>query len=339
MTRNTTSVSNPNNSNTDGFEEFTIDSSHPFYVHPSDSLGSQLVTMPFNGIGFVHWRSSMVTSLSAKNKLGIVTGKIKKPKVDSPLYSFWERCNDMVKAWITNSLTREITSNGSKYIYIQREVSSTTQGTSDIASYFTKLRRLWDELSSAYVGPTCTCGALPKFIEDQHLLQFLSGLNDNYSTVKSTILMLSPLPSMSKAYSLLQQDESQKETRPCSSSFSGESSSFSASASQNSGRTYNQRVQFDPKYPNNTNQRMQFDPKHHKNSSLFSKYCKSSGHVVEKCHRLHGYPPDFKFTKNNKLASCVQTEANISEFLNNTGKASGSPGYSKEQVQHLIAHF
>ncbi|XP_070043049.1 uncharacterized protein [Nicotiana tomentosiformis] len=97
-------------------------------------------------------------------------------------------------------------SNGCKYIQLQREISSTFQGSSDIATYFTKMRSLWDELNSAYVGP------LPKFIEDQYLFQFLSGLNDSYSIAKSSILMMSLYPSISKAYSLLQQDESQKET-------------------------------------------------------------------------------------------------------------------------------
>ncbi|KAJ8548302.1 hypothetical protein K7X08_030771 [Anisodus acutangulus] len=119
----------------------------------------------------------------------------------------------MVKAWINNSLTREIAvgvlclpttqevwkdinekfgqSNGSRYIQIHREVSSITQGLYDIATYFTKMRTLWDELSSAYVGPPCICGSLFKFIDDQHLIPFLSA-----------ILMMSPLHSISKSYAL-----------------------------------------------------------------------------------------------------------------------------------------
>ncbi|XP_075097834.1 uncharacterized protein LOC142175155 [Nicotiana tabacum] len=214
---------------TDGFVEFTLDSAHPFYVHPSDSPGSQLVAIPFNGTSFVHWRSSMLTSLSAKNKLGLVTWKVPQPPPNFPYYPYWERCNDMVKAWITNSLTREIAvsvtclntarkvwsdinerfgqSNGSKYIHLQREISSTSQGSSDIATYFTKMGALWDELNSAYVGPTCSCRALPKFIEDHHPFQFLSGLNEFYSTIKSSIMLMSPLLSISKTYFLLQHEK------------------------------------------------------------------------------------------------------------------------------------
>lgn len=82
-------MSTTSSTNSGGFVEFTVDPSHPFYVHPSDSPGSQLVTIPFNGTGFVHWCNSMLTSLSAKNKLGLIKGKIAQPHTDSPYYPFW----------------------------------------------------------------------------------------------------------------------------------------------------------------------------------------------------------------------------------------------------------
>ncbi|XP_070057831.1 uncharacterized protein [Nicotiana tomentosiformis] len=160
----------------------------------------------------------------------------------------------MVIAWITNSLFREIAtsvlgyntareiwldinekfgqSNGSKFIQIQREIGSIYQGTLDIASYFTRLCSLWDEMNTAYVGPVCSCGALPKFLEELKLFWFLAGLNDSYSTVKSSILMMTPLPTVSKAYSILQHDEKQREKAP-SPSFYADSISFSASAAPN----------------------------------------------------------------------------------------------------------
>lgn len=132
----------------------------------------------------------------------------------------------MIIAWIINSLfhylatsvmsfktAKEIwaninerfgLSNGTKYILIQKEINSTIQGSSSIASYFTCIRSLWDELHSSYVGPVCTCGALGKFIEQQKLFQFLSGLNDEYSICRSNMLMMPPLSSLSSSYSMLQ---------------------------------------------------------------------------------------------------------------------------------------
>ncbi|XP_070055067.1 uncharacterized protein [Nicotiana tomentosiformis] len=101
-------IESPSSTTSEGFTPFTIDPSHPLYVHLSDSPGSQLVSVPFSGCGFVLWISSMLTSLSAKNKLGFLDGRVPQPSPDSPYYPYWKRCNDMVKAWITNSVSREI---------------------------------------------------------------------------------------------------------------------------------------------------------------------------------------------------------------------------------------
>ncbi|KAJ8537130.1 hypothetical protein K7X08_035531 [Anisodus acutangulus] len=108
----------------------------------------------------------------------------------------------------------------------------TIQGSSNITTYFTRLRSLSDELSTAYVGPTCSCGALPKLLEEQKLFQFLDGLSDSYSTWKSKILVMSPLPSLSRAYSLLQHDEKQNEHSPSASHLSHDSMSFHASGNR-----------------------------------------------------------------------------------------------------------
>ncbi|XP_070040661.1 uncharacterized protein [Nicotiana tomentosiformis] len=162
----------------ESFSTFTLDFSHPFYVHSSDSPGTHLVSPPFDGTGFLALRKSMLVSLSSKNKLRLINGRHDKPTEDSPYYPYWERCNDMVIAWITNSLSREIAtsvlgydtareiwldinerfgqSNGSRFIQIQREIGSISQGTSDIASYFTRLRSLWDEMNIAYVALFCS---------------------------------------------------------------------------------------------------------------------------------------------------------------------------------------
>lgn len=48
-------------------------------------------------------------------------------------------------------------------------------------------------------------------------------------------------------------------------------------------------------------------------SSLFYYYCKRSGHLMEKCHSLHGYTTHFKFTntKGNKVAIGAEVHASI----------------------------
>ncbi|XP_070003380.1 uncharacterized protein [Nicotiana sylvestris] len=169
---------------TKGFSTFTLDFSHPFYAHPSDSPGTYLVSSLFDGTGFVAWKKSMLVSLSTKNKLGLINGRHDKHAEDSPYYPYWERCNDMVISGITNSLSREIATSVLGY-NTAREIWL------DINE---RLRSLWDEMNTAYVGPVCSCGALPKFLEELKLFWFLAGINDSYSTVKSNILMMTPLP-------------------------------------------------------------------------------------------------------------------------------------------------
>jgi len=59
----------------------------------------------------------------------------------------------------------------------------------------------------------CECrvnGKLQKYSEEQKLIQFLMGLNSNYTAVRENILMMTPFPSMSQAYSLLVQEERQR---------------------------------------------------------------------------------------------------------------------------------
>ncbi|KAM3282020.1 hypothetical protein P3S67_027667 [Capsicum chacoense] len=357
-------ANNTTTSSSDGFTPFSIDPSHPFYIHPSDNPNTPLVSPPFDGNDFSAWRRNMLVALSAKNKLGIITRRNPQPPENSPYYLGWERCNDMLIAWITNSLSRNIAlsligyttakeiwqdlnerfgqSNGFKYIQIQQEISSTTQDSSDIATYLTKLWSLWNELHTSYVGPNCTCGALSNLLEEQQLFQFLSSLNECYSSCKTNILMISPLPSISKAYSMLQHDEYQKEHSPHIPSFSNDFSSFlSSTSSSNSYRKkiqagFNLRIPFDSRRGHTDyNQRIQFESR--KGNSAVNtidhcRYCKRPSHVIDDCHRLHGFPTDFKFTKNKKAStSCMQNAKSASE----SGSLSSVPvGFNNDQYQH-----
>lgn len=81
---------------------------HPLYVHPFDILGGSLVSVPFDGTGYVSWRRTILVTLSVRNKLEFVDGSSARPPPDSPLARQWQRCNDLVLSWFLNSLTKEI---------------------------------------------------------------------------------------------------------------------------------------------------------------------------------------------------------------------------------------
>ncbi|XP_059315436.1 uncharacterized protein LOC132066058 [Lycium ferocissimum] len=230
------------------------DPSHPYHLTSSDSPGTNLVNTVFDGRGFPGWRRSILIALTAKKKLGFINGTCKSPDPESPAFLQWTSCNDMVTAWLLNSLTKKIVdsvmystsakeiwdslqqrfgkSDGTKLYHLQKELSMSVQGNSSISTYFTKLKRIWDELdclnSDIVCTCTCTCEGkekLSKFVQDQRLIHFLIGLNDVYTQARGNILMINPLPSMNTVYSLLLQDESQREVHMSAQVFS-DSSSF-----------------------------------------------------------------------------------------------------------------
>ena len=74
---------------------------------------------------------------------------------------------------------------------------------------------LWDQLQKFQPFPMCSCGFCTcnlgqKLNDLQHqdlVTQFLMGLNDSYAQVRAEILLMDPLPSVNKVYSLLIQEE------------------------------------------------------------------------------------------------------------------------------------
>ena len=91
----------------------------------------------------------------------------------------------------------------------------------DIANYYTKAKQLWDEAHAVGGILKCTCAKcecgvnrkLHKYNEEQKLIQFLIGLNNSYTTVRRSILMMTPFPTLSQAYSLLVQEERQRQVK------------------------------------------------------------------------------------------------------------------------------
>lgn len=216
-------------------EKESIDSTNPLYMHPSESVGSGITPGTFDRSGYKSWRRGMLRALSVKNKMGFVNGKCKKPAQDDPLLNQWERCDDMVTSWILHSLSRDIAdslqyvntaaelwqeledrydqTNGAKLYQIQKEVSDLSQGSIDITTYYTKMKRLWKELGTLdnnQCNCVCICGAktaMHKAEQDMRLIQFLMGLNEVYTVVRGSILMMNPLPTIAQGFSILIQDE------------------------------------------------------------------------------------------------------------------------------------
>lgn len=285
-----------------------IDQDNPLYLDSSDSPCMKLVSDPFDGTGFSYWKRSMTIALSARNKLGFVDGTLSKPDATSPTFNSWSCCNAMVMCWLLGSLSETIGdsvmySNSAHEIWkeleerygsprgiqlfgLYKELRELSQGNNSILDYFTKIKMLWNEIDFLSPLPVCTCGGctcgastkLFKSQQDQRVMQFLIGLNDSYTSTRGSILMRTPLPSIIQVYRILLQEESLREIH-----------------SRLSGFHQSKRPVFDTK-----------------KSTLTCTYCKKTGHTVDKCYKLIGFPADFKFTRSKRFAQAAQAEISSS---------------------------
>lgn len=90
------------------------------------------------------------------------------------------------------------------------------QGDRDLSTFFTDMEIIWDELEFLRPVPSCSClipctcalsRSVGAYKEKELVICFLKGLNDSYQSVRSQILAMSPLPSASEAFAIVQQQE------------------------------------------------------------------------------------------------------------------------------------
>ncbi|XP_019238294.1 PREDICTED: uncharacterized protein LOC109218385 [Nicotiana attenuata] len=265
-----------------------IDPSDPLYLHPFDNPGAMFVSVAFDGIGYRSWRNSVLSGLSTKNKLGFISGECKQPDPSSQQFRQWERCDNMVTSWILNSLSKE-TAVSVEYandgVELWKELEVAMNKLIDLGCI--KFRRKLtvfpkEELTNlnkrTQCSCACNCGAkesMCKAEKDRRLIQFLMGLNEVYTVVRGSILMMNPLPSLAQAFSLLVQDEKQREIRPVS-HLSVESTSLNVSASGQGS--------FKTNFPTNNN--YSGIPR----AQLICEHCKKPGRSKNRCYKIHGYP-------------------------------------------------
>ncbi|KAK9715536.1 hypothetical protein RND81_06G171300 [Saponaria officinalis] len=204
----------------------------------------QLVNTVFNGRNYMHWSRGIVMALGSKNKEGFLSGKTAMPESNSPKLPQWKRCDNTVRCWILNTLNVDIKegfmssksakslwneikercgqSNGPLIYQLKKELRNISQDNSSVAEYFTKLKRDWDDIEELESIPECECGVmddctcqiLKKLLDiasKEKVMTFLMGLHDSYDVLRTNILSMEPMPTINKAYSIVQQIESQKQ--------------------------------------------------------------------------------------------------------------------------------
>ncbi|KAF7831648.1 Retrovirus-related Pol polyprotein from transposon RE2 [Senna tora] len=160
------SDSKSNGSTTGGSTKHNADDG-AFQLQISDHPGMALVLSPLTGPNYLTWSAAIKTSLEAKDKMGFIDGTLLE-HTNAAQYRRWKKVDSMVKAWIGNSVSKDIADTlvccistkklwdelakrygrkcGSLLHKIQRELSSIQQGSDLVATCYGKLHRGWDEL-------------------------------------------------------------------------------------------------------------------------------------------------------------------------------------------------
>lgn len=128
--------------------------------------------------------------------------------------------------------------------------------------------------------PPCSFGVLKSssdLLRENRVMQFLQGLHDSFSTLRGNILLIGPFPPVNKVYSLVLQEEKQRELNTSHIS----SSEASALAAKKTGVNHAM---------SNLQRRTDNSSTNGSRSNKHCCYCKRSGHVIEECYKLHGYP-------------------------------------------------
>ncbi|GJZ88337.1 ribonuclease H-like domain-containing protein, partial [Tanacetum coccineum] len=272
-----------------------LDAGNPLHVHNSDNSSSVLV--PFKLLGtenYRMWNNAMKLALQARNKYGFVDGScVRDSYADSDvLCAQWDRCNAMVLTWIMNVVSSDVYMglvysenaadvwkelnetydkvDGSIVYNLIQKIGSVKQGGSTVADYYHKLNSLWREFDA--------------------ITKFLMGLDDCYQPVKITLLTRDPLPDVKDAYATVSREESHRgipETPEVIDAKMHATSFAAKSYNQNKKGTNNNfnRNNFRGNGPNNIR-----GP----NPNLICKNCGFTGHTIERCYELIGYPPGYK---------------------------------------------
>ncbi|GAU35381.1 hypothetical protein TSUD_57300 [Trifolium subterraneum] len=282
----------------------STDPTSPYFVHSSDGPSTVKVTPLLTGSNYHSWSRSMRRALGGKLKIEFIDGSIVVPTDQfDPSFRAWNRCN-MLERFSQADLVR--------ISELQQDLYALRQDSQSVTEFYSDLKLIWEELEIYLPMPTCSCRIrcscdAMRVARANHsllyIIRFLTGLNKNFAMVKSQILLMDPLPSMTKVFSMVLQHERQN-------NFNSQDESkilLNAARSKFSGT---------PKF-----------------GTKLCTYCGKDNHIVDNCFKKYGLPPHMRKASSSNNASIEGG----SEDSNATIEASnGSNTITQDQALQLI---
>ncbi|RVW62421.1 hypothetical protein CK203_064186 [Vitis vinifera] len=235
-----------------------LDAANPYFLHHSDHPGMVLVSKPLNGDNYSTWCRAMTISLNAKSKTLQTVSFFQPPprRYGKTFRIVFLKAMPLVFFRLRGTLL----------VLLQDQMT--------VAAYYTRLKKLWDELGS-YNDTVCSCGVDHK---RRRLMQFIMGLNESYNAIRGQILLMNPLPDVDKAYSSIVQEEKQR------------SLGATREMTENSTMVVRRAEPMALAVRHGQGSSSRSNPSNRK--PLHCSYCDRDHHVRETCWKLNGYPPE-----------------------------------------------
>ncbi|WVZ20976.1 hypothetical protein V8G54_008298 [Vigna mungo] len=300
------------------------------YLHPNENPAIALVSPVLNATNYHSWSRSFITALSAKDKVEFVLGSAPQPSKTDASFPAWFRCNSMVVSWLIHSVSPSIRESIiwmdlaidiwtdlkhrfaqgdlARISALQMEATTLSQGELSVT-----------ELDCFRPDPVCTCQTkcsctvstvLSQRKNEDRAMQLLRGLNDHYTNIQSHILLLDPIPPISKFFSLVLQQECQLMNDHITASVT--TTPFPSSTSTSVTCNYCNKVGHQENtcfkkhgFPNQEHKTVKYT---NNNSRKICTYCHRNGHTIDICFKKHGYSPGHKFsTKAGQVHNVLST--------------------------------
>ncbi|CAH9093659.1 unnamed protein product [Cuscuta europaea] len=272
------------------------DPSSPYFLSSSDHPGMVICAVVLKGENnYREWSTAMKNAFRAKRKMGFLDGSIERPLNAPRDLEDWLTVNSMAVGWIMTSVDPSLRTNlaymesvhdlwtdlearlsvgdAMRTHELKEPIRNCRQHGQSITSYFGQLRALWEEYDGVRNIPQCKCNGCTcdlkklflKHVESEKIHDFLMGLDrETYGTLRSNILGTDDLPSLTKVYHLVVQEERHQnltrgnEDKP-------EAVVFAARSGPAAGREDRVKCTF----------------------------CHKTGHEIENCFRRTGVYPDW----------------------------------------------
>ncbi|XP_019435227.1 PREDICTED: uncharacterized protein LOC109341724 [Lupinus angustifolius] len=302
-----------------------LDPTNPYYMHPNENTGSSLVSSLLNEENYYSWSRAMTMALETKNNLEFVNGTLTKPPLHDQMFTSWKRCKNLVVSWLNHSIEPSIVQSvlwleTTQEIWVdlhQRyhqgdmfriseligEIHSIKQGNLSIAAFFNHMKGLWQQLDNYRPIPPCLCDrpippclceykcactipTIQNYRENDYVICFLRGLNEQFTSVRSQIMLHDPLPPINKVFSTLVQQERQMQLEDLK--FYG---SFSSNYKETKQKGRGRWGGIIGNRPDGTFGRGM--------GQKTCTFCQRTGHTADTCYKKHGFPPNYQTNARN----------------------------------------